>query len=130
MNRDIIFGWLLGTVGTVLQYFLTRRQTRIRSLVDMRRVTYAKLVSVSMSEWKYPGTPSREAFSEDQYNKFNEHLNEWHRNRKMIKSVAAEALLLTQNFDLQHKLKEFISSPDPEKRLVGIEELLRKEIEV
>lgn len=134
MNKDIILGWLLGTasslLGILLQYFLTHRQTKIQSLIEARRVVYAKLVSATMSEWKYPGEPSREALSEDRINKFNEHLNEWRRNRKAIKSLAAEALLLAQNSDLRQKLKEFISSSDPEKRLVEIEELLRREIEI
>lgn len=131
LSKDIIMlviGWLFGVTGILLQSFLTQRQAKKQSLIETRRAVYAKLLSATISEFIYPEIYSGNIMSEDDRKQYNERLLNWRSNRKTIKGLAAEALLLTENLELRKKLTTFISSNDPHERLRDEEQLMRNEI--
>ena len=131
MENYIITG-IFSLAGVWLGYFLSRRQIKDQFLMETRRTIYAKLLSAAMSEAEYPREPelSREdsMVMKQKITEYNSELGEWRRNRKMLKGLSQEALLITQGKPLRDKLFEFISSYNPDNRLDGIEELMRNEI--
>jgi biopolymer transport protein ExbB/TolQ len=126
----LITGASISIFSIFLGSFLSRRQAKDQFLMETKRTVYAKVLSAAISEDKYPpdilGTA--EAYFEEKVTEYNRRLLEWRKNRKVIKGLAAEALLVTQGEVLRNKLSDFISSNDPDKNLQGLEGLMRKEI--
>lgn len=129
--KILIVGWSLGIIstlgGTWLQAYLTRKQSRGQTLMETRLSTYAKLLSVTKSEERYPPN-ARSGMIKEEVDAYNTKVNEWRRNRKIIKGIATEAFLLSANPALQDKLSKFISSNDPDFRIMDMENLMRNEI--
>ena len=123
---NIMLTSVFSLVGVWLGASLYRSHTKHQFLMETRRMIYAKLLSGVMSEENYPNNPSDR--SEENILEYNRQLKEWRRNRRALKGLAAEALLITENGALREKLSEFISSHNPDSHLVGVEEIMRKEI--
>ena len=110
---------------------LSRRQARHQFLMEARRTVYARLLSAITSEDNYPRDiyGAADAYSEEKVAEYNRKVDEWRKNRRKIKGLATEALLVTQSESLSNKLSEFISSRDPDNSsLRGVQDLMRKEI--
>lgn len=129
--QTIITG-ILPLLGVWLGSFLSKRQAKYQFLIETRRTVFSRLLSSVISEENYPreiaGTTA--AYDEKKVEEYNNQVNEWRRNRKLLKGLASEALLVTENVIFQNKLSEFVSSHNPDTRLSGLEELMRKEIEI
>lgn len=131
LNFSDITNALIPLLGVWLGSYLTKNQIRNQSLIDTRRATYAKLLAVVMSEESYPEIyGSADSYIPEKVEKYNEKLGEWRKNRKFIKGLATECLLITTNQKLFSKFSDFISSQDPEKNLRDIKtiELMKEEI--
>ncbi len=95
--------------------------------METRLSTYAKLLSATKSEERYPpNAPTGMTAAE--VDAYNAKVNEWRKNRKVIKGIATEAFLLAGNLHLQEKLSEFISNDNPDFRITDVETLMRTEI--
>jgi len=97
---------------------------KTQSLMEARRMVYAKLLSTVEEEESYP----RVLLFGEETEHFNVRLREWRRNRKKIKGLAAEAMLLVEDSGLKAKLLQFITTQNPEERLRGIVEIMRSEL--
>lgn len=132
----VIVGALIALGGVVLQSWLTNKSKKNQSLLEARRVTYAKLLSASISEESYPiFTPDpinqyKETANEDAVQKFNEKMTVWRTNRRNLKGFAAEALLISDDNKLKDELRKFINNADPDYTLKHLENDLRKDISI
>lgn len=83
-----------------------------------------------MAEERYPG----DFFPRDPYNlteerkEYNLKVVQWRKNRREIKGLASEALLLSSNSKLREKLLNFMQNDNPEFKLTDIEKLMKEEI--
>lgn len=85
------------------------------------------------SEESYPeihGTA--DAYNETKVAEYNKKLGDWRKNRLLIKGIATEALLITNNKELSKMLNDFIYSKNPDNSLLNerVQDLMRNEIEV
>ena len=120
-----IAGALIALGGVLLQSLLSYRFSKNQSLIEARRIIYARLLSAAMSEDLHPIFPIAIDVDRD---KFNQKLIAWRLNRKNLKSIAVEALFVSNNVELKTKLKKFVENDNPDFRLSNLEELMRKEI--
>jgi hypothetical protein len=124
----IIVGWLLGIISSTIQSILSKDQLQKQTIMEVRLSTYSRLLSAVISEERYPPIASAGMVEQYDVDAFNSRMNEWRKNRKQIKAIATEVLLLTNSPQLKIKLKEFISNDNPDFRIQDIEELMKDEI--
>ncbi|MDO8590503.1 MAG: hypothetical protein Q7R65_00825 [bacterium] len=127
----LIGGWFLGIISSLgttwLQSFLTKKQIKNQTLMEIRLAVYAELLAVAKSEERHPADP-RAGITPEEVLKYNERVQKWRTERKAVKATASKALLLAKSSELRRRLSEFISSSDPDHTIVGIEEIMREEI--
>ncbi len=129
-----VIGSAASLIGTWLQSYLGHGHARENALIDARRATYSRLLSAGMSEDSYPPDfmPSGryDANVQQEVDTYNEKVRGWRKGRQQLKAIATEALLLAESEALKERLKEFIQSNNPNKRLTGIESLMREELRI
>ena len=122
---------LISSLATLfVQAYLTKKQVYRQTLFQTKITTYARLVSATKSESRYPDgfRHINPLMQEKEADEYNDRIIRWRENRRIIKGIASEALILTENSELRKKLNEFILNDNPELRLSNIDELIRFEI--
>ena len=127
----LIIGWSLGFISTfiftLVQAYLTRKQDQGKILMETRFSTYARLLFSVKSEERCP-QGSHAGVTSEESDLYNSKVEEWRKNRRVIKGIATEAFLLSSGSDLKKRLSEFISSDNPDFRVTDVESLMRNEI--
>lgn len=132
MNQIFVTG-LFTLLGVILGSYISYKLSRNQSILEAKRIIYAKLLSNMASEESYPeirGTV--DTYNETKVEEYNKKLSNWRKNRLLIKGIATEALFVTNNKELSNILNDFIYSKNPDNSLLSerVRDLMRKEIEM
>lgn len=131
--EQIFISGFIALLGVLLGSYISYKLSRNHSILEAKRIIYAKLLSNLASEESYPeihGTT--DAHGETKVAEYNRKLSDWRKNRLLIKGAATEALLITNNKELSHMLNDFIYSKNPDSSLLNerVKDLMKKEIEI
>jgi hypothetical protein len=121
-----LFGATIALAGVFLQSILAYKFSIKQSLLDAKRVIFSRLLSAVESEDSCPNFNPNIHKVED----FNRKIDLWRENRRKIKGIAAEALLVSENEELKTLLRDLIKNFDPERKFKDVEDLMRKEIQL